>query len=80
MTDIKNNYDDYWETRFSSFPRGVWGDVSPNEIFESVAPLVTKSLRLLDIGCGDGSYMSLVKPQFQEIYGCDISESALHEV
>ncbi len=80
MTNIKNNYEDYWKTRLTWSSGGMGNDVSPNEIFESVAFIAVKGLRLLDMGCGNGTYLSLVKSRFQEIYGCDISESALHEV
>src|SRR5262245_58082009 len=39
-----------------------------------IAPLIRSSDRVLDFGCGPGSFLLLVAPLCREVIGCDISE------
>jgi len=39
--------------------------------------LIDKGDRLLDIGCGDGTFGYFAKNKYKEIYGIDLSENAL---
>lgn len=39
--------------------------------------LVSGGERLLDVGCGDGTFAALVKNKYQEVYGVDISAEAI---
>ena len=74
----KQTYEEYWQGRSSS------GDLDhnarfPNEITEVVAPLLNKGIRVLDIGCGNGSLSKIAESKFQEVHGCDIALTALQE-
>ena len=74
----KQTYEVYWQERYSS------GDMVhkarfPDEIIEVVEPLLHKGIRVLDIGCGDGSLSKIAESKFQEIHGCDIALTALQE-
>ena len=41
------------------------------------ARLVSGGERLLDVGCGDGTFATLVISEYQEVYGVDISSEAV---
>ncbi len=41
------------------------------------ARLISGGERLLDVGCGDGTFAVLVKNKYQEVYGVDISAEAI---
>ncbi len=77
MARFKSLYDTYWQNRLLT--KAVKSDQSPNEILESIEPLLSKGKRLLDIGCGDGSIMEIAIDRYEEIHGCDISLNALSE-
>ncbi len=53
--------------------------MSSNEILESLADLLQKGKKILDIGCGNGDSIEVTRNKFNEVYGCDISETALSE-
>jgi len=76
MNEFKNLYDKHW--RNYSLSKDVSSDHSPNEILESIEPLLKKGNRLLDVGCGDGVITRIAVDRYQEIHGCDISDTALH--
>ncbi len=44
---------------------------------EAMLSLLRGGERLLDLGCGDGSFAALAKRLYQEVFGIDISSSAL---
>jgi methionine biosynthesis protein MetW len=78
VKSTKQTYEEYWQGRSSS------GDLDnntrfPNEIIEVVAPLLNKGIRVLDIGCGNGSLSKITESKFQEVHGCDIALTALQE-
>lgn len=77
MTKIKDIYDSYWQYRLSSVKADSIDDQSPNEIFETIAPLMRTGRRLLDVGCGEGKITEIARTKFDEIYGCDISKTVL---
>lgn len=51
----------------------------PNEILESVAPVLEGGRRILDVGCGEGTIAEIARDRFKDLYGCDLSETALRE-
>ena len=77
MAKLKSLYNTYWQNRLLA--EAVTSDHLPNEILESIEPLLKKGKRLLDIGCGDGSIIEIAIDRYEEIYGCDISLNALSE-
>ena len=77
MARFKSLYDTYWQNRLLT--KAVKSDHLPNEILESIEPLLRKGKRLLDIGCGDGSIVEMAIDKYEEIHGCDISLNALSE-
>lgn len=77
MIKIKDIYDSYWQNRLTSVNADSIDDQSPNEIFETIAPLMRTGRRLLDVGCGEGKITEIARTKFDEIYGCDISKTAL---
>jgi len=77
MTKIKGIYDSYWQNRLTSVNNDPIDDHSPNEIFETIASLMKTGWKLLDVGCGEGKIAEIARTKFDEIYGCDISKTAL---
>jgi len=49
---------------------------SPHEIAFN---LLEPGQKILDIGCGDGQFLALVKDKFNELYGIDISPLAIEK-
>jgi len=41
------------------------------------ARLISGGGRLLDVGCGDGAFVALVKSKYREVYGVDLSAEAV---
>lgn len=77
--NIKSVYDAYWRDRSSQGHFEHSNGISPNEILESVTDLLRGGKKLLDIGCGNGDSIEVIKDKFEKVYGCDISETALHK-
>jgi methionine biosynthesis protein MetW len=77
MAKFKSLYNTYWQNRLLA--EAVKSDHLPNEILESIEPLLRKGKRLLDIGCGDGAIIEIAIDRYEEIHGCDISLNALSE-
>lgn len=46
---------------------------------DAVARLAPRGMRLLDIGCGSGSFIFKVKEKFKEIHGVDIASNRIDE-
>jgi len=78
MSNLKNSYEAYWQNRLSSIKREFEENTS-NEIFESITPILHNGKRHLDVGCGNGQIIQIVRDKFSEIHGCDISITALNE-
>jgi len=79
---MKNSIQSYEECRKGQLQRTDQkqnGNLFPNEIFEAADRLLKRGERLLDIGCGNGSLVGIATVKFDEVYGCDISKTALQE-
>jgi methionine biosynthesis protein MetW len=69
-----DEYDDYWKIREDE---GRVGKVLDR--YRTIASSIPKDSRVLDVGCGDGSFLSYlrsVRPDC-EVAGVDISETAI---
>ena len=60
----------------------LWSQKGETKIYKGLrqdvtARLVSGGERLLDVGCGDGTFAILVKDKYQEVYGVDISSEAI---
>jgi len=75
----KQIYEQHWQARNARNDGDNSNKLFPNEIFDSVAAILNRGKRLLDVGCGSGAFMELVNAKFDEVHGCDISETALRE-
>jgi methionine biosynthesis protein MetW len=76
MKKTKEIYEEYWRRR-ESYTEQHHEESSPNEIIETVDLILRKGLRVLDIGCGNGSLFKIAEAKFHEVHGCDISLTAL---
>jgi len=79
MTRFRRTYEQYWHTRLSAESLDQYGSPSPNEILESVAAVLKKGGRILDVGCGNGAIAEITTNRFDQLHGCDFSETALQE-
>lgn len=69
---IKDGYEQLWKERIA---RGESFDQDPPKV--AALRVIGSGGRLLDIGCGEGTFARLVGPRFEAIIGGDISLSAL---
>jgi len=42
--------------------------------------LATSDLRYLDVGCGKGTLLQLLRPDFEQAAGCDVSEGMMRQI
>ncbi len=73
---IKRTYERYWHERIRESAEQFIGGTDPNEIFDTAASVLKNGERILDVGCGDGSFSHHVKNKFNEIYGAEIAKEA----
>lgn len=71
-------YEQYWHERIKKSKNEVRGEANLNEIFETASSALTEGNRILDVGCGDGSFSYYIKDKFGRLYGAEISEKAAH--
>jgi len=77
MIDFGERYENYWLSRLSR-ESDQHGKKITGDLFETVDVALSESgKKLLDVGCGSGSLMDLVKDRVESIYGCDISKTAI---
>lgn len=79
MRNSSQSYEEYWKGRLQKADQEQNECLFPNEIYETVDRLLKHGERLLDIGCGNGCLMDIATVKFNEVYGCDISKTALQE-
>jgi methionine biosynthesis protein MetW len=71
-------YDQYWHERIrKSMDDNKYGE-KPNEIFETASSALTEGNRILDVGCGDGSFSHYINDKFGRLYGAEIVKEAAH--
>ena len=71
-------YEQYWRERIKESSAEDRNEKEPNEIFETASSALTGGNRILDVGCGDGSFSQYSKEKFRRLYGTEISEEAAH--
>jgi len=77
MLDFGEQYENYWLSRLSN-ERGHQSPKFTGDLFETVDLALSESgKKLLDVGCGNGSLIEMVRDQVESIYGCDISITAI---
>lgn len=54
-------YEQYWHERIKKSKNEVRGEAKLNEIFETASSALTEGNRILDVGCGDGSFLTTLK-------------------
>ncbi|MDI6916163.1 MAG: class I SAM-dependent methyltransferase [Thermoplasmatales archaeon] len=69
---ITKIYDEIWARKLKESRK-----VETGSRMDIASKLVGSGDRLLDIGCGNGSFATLVKDRYKEIYGVDLSREAL---
>ena len=76
MAIHEKRYETYWRTR-QLCESGSQGTRLPGDLYETVDTALAKNgKKLLDVGCGNGILMEMVKDRAEDVYGCDISETA----
>ena len=80
MRTSRQIYEEYWQMSQSHLAyMDKYNKAFPNEILECVDTILKKGKKLLDVGCGSGALMEFTESKFDEIHGCDISETALQK-
>lgn len=79
MKTWKDTYELYWAERLVSRGNSAEASCAPDEILEAVESILGRGKRLLDVGCGNGALLDLVRVRFDTVHGCDLSERALRK-
>ncbi len=74
----KSLYEQYWRERIRKSKYDNKGGGRPNEIFVTASAALQGGDRILDIGCGDGTFSLYIKDKFRKIYGVEIAKEAAH--
>jgi len=76
MQDIGERYENYWLLR-QSLDSCHQEKKFSGDLFETLDVALNESgEKLLDVGCGNGILMDIVKDRVERLYGCDISKTA----
>ncbi len=68
-------YDEVWKNKVVREAADLTADGSLRR--NAALPLLGRGVRLLDLGCGEGTLAAFVRDRFQEVHGVDISEEAV---
>ncbi len=76
----KEQFDRLWHNRIK--PANANDNYCPGQNLrvDKALKVLTHGRRLLDIGCGDGTFMAQSKECFDEVFGVDIAEPAVNMV
>ena len=71
-------YDDKWKDEWKS-SRECYGPVfyHRKRLIREIIKNNSLKGKILDVGCGDGTFLSLFQESTNQLYGCDISEKAI---
>jgi len=79
MVNLEKQYDQYWRA-ISSDKEEMPPDILASDLYGAVDSALRKGgNKLLDVGCGNGVLVEIVKDKFANLYGCDISKTAANE-
>lgn len=67
-------YENIWKNKIKNK-----SDIEKGSRIDVTLSLLNNGKRILDVGCGDGTFLSLIKDRYEEVYGIDISETSLKE-
>jgi methionine biosynthesis protein MetW len=73
---VKLIYERYWHKRIKKSMEEDRGNKPPNEIFETASLALREGEKILDVGCGDGSFFHYIKDKFRRLYGIEIAKEA----
>ena len=73
---IKCTYEQYWHERIKESSGGGKNEKIPHEIFDTASSVLEAGNKILDVGCGDGSFSHYIKDKFNKIYGAEIAYEA----
>jgi methionine biosynthesis protein MetW len=77
MLDFSERYEKYWLSRLSDEGDRQAGNFS-GDLLETVDVACSEGWKNhLDVGCGSGSLMDIVRGRVESVYGCDISKAAV---
>ncbi len=68
----------FWENEYLNTEKFVFGDPSPEVI--DIVPLLPKSAKILDVGCGDGRHSLYLADLGFEVDAFDISQNAIKKI
>lgn len=77
MISTKRRYERYWREKQAKESFDYNKKLHPNEILEALELLLKGRGKLLDVGCGNGNLLGIAKFKFDEVHGCDISETVI---
>lgn len=77
MSDRKKFYDAKWEDNFFALDHSSPSFFHRKRMIKRLAGKKNLTGKILEVGCGDGSLLSLFRGDKNELYGCDISEKAI---
>ena len=73
---IRLAYDHYWQKRIKESNEDDRDKRKPNEIFQTASSALNGGDRILEVGCGDGSFFHYIKDKFRRLYGTEIAKEA----
>ena len=79
MRRDKDQFDRLWRSRIE--PDNVPDCYRPGQNLrvDKALKVLSQGQRLLDIGCGDGTFLEQAKGHFEEVFGVDIAEAAINQ-
>jgi methionine biosynthesis protein MetW len=76
MTSAENQlYDRIWQEKVKRESADLAADGSIRT--SSALPMIETGERIIDIGCGEGSFGTRIRGRYKELYGIDISKDAV---